>query len=137
MNQDDAWWRIFQFALVGSMGAVVETLLLAGLAALGLPLVPAKLAGTEAGILHNFLWNDRWTFRGTAAAGGWLRRLGRFHVAAMGGLAVNLAVFWLLVVRLQQHIVAAIVAGAAVNFSVSSAWVWRRRRPVINPDRRM
>lgn len=47
----------------GATGAAVETTVLAALTAAGVPLLAAKLQGTEAGILNNFCWNDRWTFR--------------------------------------------------------------------------
>ena len=56
--------RFLKFALVGTVGVLVNSVVLIALHAyLGLALVPASAIAVEIAILQNFFWNNRWTFR--------------------------------------------------------------------------
>ena len=88
-----------QFVSVGAIGAVADTLVLAAATLLiGLSELWGKAAGIEVAVVLMFLLNERWTF--TSYGGGGLRsllvRLGKSHLVRSGGVAVQLAVFWLL-----------------------------------------
>lgn len=115
-----------RFGTVGAAGAVVNTVGLHVLYALAhVPLALASALATELAIGHNYLLNDRWTFRRRHPT--WSRLL-RFNVAALGGLATNVMLLWSLV-HLGVGYVAAnllgIAAAATVNYAVSVVWVWR------------
>ena len=88
-----------RFLSVGAIGAVADTLVLAAATLLiGLSELWGKAAGIEVAVVLMFLLNERWTF--TSYGGGGLRsllvRLGKSHLVRSGGVAVQLAVFWLL-----------------------------------------
>ena len=88
-----------QFVSVGAIGAVADTLVLAAATLLvGVSELWGKAAGIEVAVVLMFLLNERWTF--TSYGGGGLRsllvRLGKSHLVRSGGVAVQLAVFWIL-----------------------------------------
>ena len=65
--------KAFRFGLVGLGGTVVNTILLTLLyGRLHAPLQISTALAAEVAVIHNFLWNDNWTFGG---AGRPLRRL--------------------------------------------------------------
>jgi len=88
-----------QFVSVGAVGAVADTLVLAAATLLiGVSELWGKAAGIEVAVILMFLLNERWTFTGYGG-GGWrplFVRLGKSHLVRSGGVAVQLAVFWLL-----------------------------------------
>ena len=89
-----------RFLSVGIAGAVVDTAVLT-LAVIvgGVPNLWAKLAGIEAAVVVMFLLNERWTFseQGKAGIAAFVRRLGKSHLVRSGGVALQLATFWLLI----------------------------------------
>lgn len=88
-----------QFLSVGAVGAIADTAVLtASMLLIGLSELWGKAIGIEVAILLMFLLNERWTFT-DYGAGGWrpfLGRLGKSHLVRSGGVAVQLAVFWVL-----------------------------------------
>lgn len=126
---------ILKFCVVGASGATVDTAVLWMFTEqpfLSVPLLAAKALAIECGVLNNFVWNDRWTFRhriGTAQR--WLVRFARFHAVALLGMALNLTVFFVLTRSVGLPLVAAnagaIGVAAAVNFLGSGRWAWEER----------
>lgn len=132
--------RFVRFAVVGSSGVLIDMgllYLLSSPAGLAWGLTRAKLLAAEAAILNNFFWNDLWTFRDlvpeqrSAAAAG--RRLLKFHLVCLAGLAINVTLL-----NLQVHLlgmnryVANAVAIAAVtgfNYFLNRALAWRSASP--------
>ncbi|MGW0821028.1 GtrA family protein [Streptomyces sp. NPDC002845] len=115
--------------MVGGVGTVVNTGALYVLhRLLSVPLVPASVVAVELAVVHNYLINDRWTFRTRVLS---MRRFVRFNVSMLAGLAVNVLVLWALVYG-GSHLVAAnlfaIGAAFAVNYASSTLWVWGRNR---------
>jgi putative flippase GtrA len=88
-----------QFLSVGAVGAIADTIVLAAATLLvGVSELWGKAAGIEVAVVLMFLLNERWTFT-SYGSGGWrplLARLGKSHLVRSGGVAVQLAVFWLL-----------------------------------------
>lgn len=90
--------RFVRFGAVGLSGVIVDMgvlYLLHDPHSLGWGLSLSKVFGAELAILNNFFWNDRWTFRdlagrqrGRSAA---LRRLLKFNVVCLLGLAINVS----------------------------------------------
>jgi len=136
--------RFGKFVSVGVVGAVSDNLVLATLGLVfGVPDLWAKAAGVETAILVMFLVNERWTFAGAGAGGTWplLGRLGRSHLVRTGGVAVQLAVYWVLTQRLAVELVVwgrdlwflaaspvAIAAAMVVNYTAESLFTWRVHR---------
>ena len=88
-----------RFVSVGAIGAVADTLVLAAATLLiGLSELWGKAAGIEVAVVLMFLLNERWTFTGYGSTGlrSLLVRLGKSHLVRSGGVAVQLAVFWIL-----------------------------------------
>ena len=133
--------RMGQFLSVGVVGAAVDNATLAALRlGAGVPELWAKVAGIEAAIVVMFLANERWTFADAATPGRrpFARRLARSHLVRTGGVAVQLAVYYLLTQVLAVELVVAgtdwwflaasplaIGAAVGVNYLFESLFTWR------------
>ncbi len=118
--------RISKFLVVGATGVLVNSLALLLLVQWAqLSLVPASALAAELGILHNFCWNDRWTFGRTRLS--W-SRLARFNLVSLAGLLLSTGTVWVLVNHLGVYYLAANLLGitlaTAWNFAVNSWWTW-------------
>ncbi|EMA29243.1 GtrA family protein [Haloarcula japonica] len=112
--------RFGQFVSVGVVGAISDNTVLAVLGlAFGVSDMWAKAAGVETAILVMFLVNEHWTFAGQGDAGrrSFAKRLGKSHLVRSGGVAVQLAVYWLLTQWLTIELV---VAGTDLWFIAAS-----------------
>jgi putative flippase GtrA len=96
----------------------------------GLPVVLATVAATEAAVLHNFVWHLRWTWadRRTGPQAVW-RRLVRFNIANGGISLVGGAMLMaLLVDAIGLHYLAAnlvtVLACSVANYLASDRWVF-------------
>ncbi|MHB0868800.1 MAG: GtrA family protein [Chloroflexota bacterium] len=123
---DLIWPRLARFGIVGASGVVVNSIALFiahGVA--GLPLLVASPLAVEVAILHNFVWNERWTF---GASGFSFLRLGKFNLTSLGGLLITSGVLYLLVSFVGVHYLMANLAGIALatvwNFATSLLWTW-------------
>ena len=80
--------------MVGLSGAGINMVLLYLLVdAAHLHYLMAAAVATEAAIVSNFAFNDRWTFRDALGDRSWAARLWRYNAVALGGLAISLVVF--------------------------------------------
>jgi dolichol-phosphate mannosyltransferase len=127
------WTRFGRFNLVGLMGAALQLVLLDLLMErFGLSGVVAAPIAVETVVLHNFLWHERFTWRGQGTVGLRQRtiRLWRFH--ASNGL-ISLAGNTLLTYCLSHQFkapalvsaVTAIALCSPINFLVADCWVYR------------
>lgn len=118
--------RFVRFGIVGSLGVVVNSaMLFLAHGVIGLPLLLASGLAVEVAIFHNYLWNERWTFRATSFS---LSRLGKFNLTSLGGVLITLSVLYLLVEYWQFHYLLANLFGIALatiwNFTLSLLWTW-------------
>src|SRR5258708_39445646 len=118
--------RVSKFLVVGGTGVLVNSLALLLLVQWAhLPLVPASALSAELGIVHNFSWNDRWTFGRTRLS--W-SRFARFNLVSLGGLGITTGTLLFLVDHLGVYYLAANLLGitlaTAWNFAVNSRWTW-------------
>jgi len=125
-NLNRIWTRFARFGLVGAMGVAVNSaVLFVAHGVVGLPLLVASPLAVEIAILHNFIWNERWTFGARVFS---LRRLAKFNLTSLGGLLIASAVLYSLVVYLGVHYLLANLAGIALatawNFATSMFWTW-------------
>jgi dolichol-phosphate mannosyltransferase len=132
--------RFLRFAAVGFSGVIVDMALLFLLSdptMLGWGLTRSKLIAAEMAILNNFCWNDLWTFRDLAAKQGGtkarLRRLGKFQMVCLAGVALNTILlnlqFNLLGMNRYVANAVAIVAVTGWNFWLNLKISWRRAEP--------
>lgn len=123
------------FTVVGIIGYGVQTAVLWLLVGrLGMAVVPATLAATEAAVLHNFLWHLGWTWADRPAGPGAVAgRLVRFNLSNGGfSLVGGAAIMALLVDALGVHyllanLVAVLVVSIA-NFLASDRFVFTPAR---------
>ncbi len=118
--------RLSKFLLVGGTGLLVNSLALLLLVQWAqLPLVLASALSAELGIINNFYWNDRWTFRRTQLS--WLR-FARFNLVSLVGLFITTGTLWVLVGHLRLYYLAANLLGIGLamawNFVANSWWTW-------------
>ncbi|WP_202904501.1 GtrA family protein [Haloarcula rubripromontorii] len=112
--------RFGQFVSVGVVGAISDNTVLAVLGlAFGVSDMWAKAAGVETAILVMFLVNEHWTFAGQGETGrrSFAKRLGKSHLVRSGGVAVQLAVYWLLT---QWLMIELVIAGTDLWFIAAS-----------------
>ena len=133
--------RFGQFASVGVVGAICDNAMLTLLKlGFGVPDELAKVAGIETAIVVMFLLNDRWTFADQGESGfvARLRRLAKSNVVRLGGIAIQLAVFTVLVNQTDQTLfvggtdfwflaasVIAIGSAMFVNYLAESLFTWK------------
>ncbi len=93
-------------------------------------LVSAAIA-IELSIMSNFVWNDIWTFRSAKdlRIGRNLLRFWSFQAVSMGGLAINVAILYLLADAAGVYYLIANLAGIltafAWNYAVNRHYTWR------------
>lgn len=118
--------KALRFGLVGLGGAVVNALLLSLFyGKLHAPLALSTALAAEIAVIHNFYWNDTWTF---GAAGRSLQRLLRFNLTSLAGLAIAIGITIMLVGAGLHYLfadMAGIIGGATCNFATSMLWIWR------------
>jgi putative flippase GtrA len=88
--------RFLKFAVVGTMGAVVDfgTLFLLH-PTLGIPIIPANTCSFTAAVLSNFLWNRYWTYPDSRSKP--IRtQLSQFFLVNIAGWAINTGILVLL-----------------------------------------
>jgi len=128
--------RFVRFCLVGFSGLFVDTTILYLLSdptTLNFPLIISKFISGEMGIVNNFFWNDRWTFRDVSQQQkGWhktLKRLLKFNLICLAGLIINVIIFQFLVTYLipNPYIAnfVAIVLTTFWNFGINLKLNWR------------
>ncbi len=127
--------RFVRFCLVGFSGLFVDTTILYLLSdptTLNFPLIISKFISGEMGIVNNFFWNDRWTFRDVSQRQrGWqktLKRLLKFNLICLAGLIINVIIFQFLVTYLipNPYIAnfVAIVLTTFWNFGINLKLNW-------------
>jgi putative flippase GtrA len=123
--------RWLKFNTVGAIGIVVQLAALAVLKGLlHLEYLWATALAVEAAVLHNFVWHERWTWKGRVGKKGVLWRLVRFNLTT-GAISIlaNLIFMRLLVGQLHvQYLVAnllSIAATSIANFLLSEWFVFR------------
>ena len=99
------WKRYVKFCVVGGTGLLVDMgvlHLLVSPAMLGGNISASKVIAAEAAIFNNFVWNDRWTFRGVTAGRNTPRqrliRFLKFNLICASGIGLSV-----LLLNVQVH----------------------------------
>lgn len=132
MQRSGELLRFLKFGLVGASGIVVNEGLLWLLTELGgLVYLLSSAISIEASIVSNFLLNDFFTFRDRRSPGTQARakRLGKFNIVSLAGLAVNLGMLWLLTEVFGVYYLLSNLAGIGLaflwNYGLNTWWTWR------------
>ena len=122
--------RFARFCTVGGIGAVLNLATLYWLTQLGMYYLLAGAIAIEVGLLSNFALNKSWTFkdRGVKGVRYAVSALGRDHVVRLVGIALNLAVLWLLsglfgLYYLTSQLIGLIIA-MVWNYGGNQWWTW-------------
>jgi putative flippase GtrA len=123
--------RWLKFNTVGAIGIGVQLAALAILKSLlHVEYLWATALAVEAAVLHNFVWHERWTWKGRIGKKGVLLRLARFNLTT-GAMSIgsNLILMRLLVGQFHMPYLAAnllaIAATSVANFLLSEWFVFR------------
>jgi dolichol-phosphate mannosyltransferase len=121
--------KLIKFMLVGASGTVVNLLVMyALLYILRLSKSISSIAGIEAGLLWNFVFNEIWTF-GAEFRDLWWERLAAYHASSAGGFIVTFLSMEMLSTYAGMNPLLAqfigILLGFTVNYLASSRGVWR------------
>ncbi|ASI99234.1 glycosyltransferase [Thermococcus celer] len=109
--------RIIKFTIVGLSGVLVnEGFLWLFVHVFGWDKILANVPATELAVLNNFTWNDLWTFRDLKRKPFW-SRIVSFHIAALTGAIVQLAIYTGLVL-VGMHYLVANLFGIGLSFIV-------------------
>lgn len=124
--------RFVIFCLVGLSGVLVNMSLLWSLTEfVGFPYLVSAAFGIESSIISNFILNDHFTFpdRRSHTAKSFLRRLVKFNLVSLAGLALNMTVLWLLTEVFGLYYLLSNLCGIVVatlwNYLVNSWWTWK------------
>jgi putative flippase GtrA len=122
--------QILFFLVIGALQLALDSAVFIGLSALGLPVIPANVAGRIAGASLGFWLNGRYTFadQGQARLSG--RHLRRFVIAWSLLTALSSALLYLIEAHSNLHTAwlakPLLEAGnAAIGFVVWRQWVYR------------
>ena len=123
--------RFIKFGIVGGIAVLLNEFLL-WLLINKIFLAFAGLISIETSIIFSFLLNEIWTFkdRGKKGFKEFLKRMGKFNLASLFGLIINLFILLLLTTLFNIHPLKANVAGIAAafiwNFFAHNLWTWYR-----------
>lgn len=122
--------RFARFCVVGLSGVLVnEGLLWAFTGLLGVYFLLSSAAAIEMSILTNFTLNELWTFRDMRGGRKVYTRMGMYNLVALGGMAINLVILYVLAASGMHYLIANLfgIAGAVLwNYSVNYKWTWLR-----------
>ena len=129
--------RFGRFILVGSLGAILQLLLISLLTTcFGVLSTAATLMAVELTILHNFVWHERftWSNRHPKSARQLALRLWRFQAGnGLVSLAGNTIVMYCLVERLKAPAIPTAIGAIGLcsiaNFVLADQWVYRQVTP--------
>ncbi len=122
--------RFLRFCAVGSVGAVVNLVVLYSLTESGVFYLLSGFIGIEAAVLLNFMLNRSWTFkdRGTRGLRSVLTALYRDHAVRFVGIVLDLVILWILTSYVGVYYLLSQVIGIGVamlwNYGGNQWWTW-------------
>ncbi|MDD4860066.1 MAG: GtrA family protein [Dehalococcoidales bacterium] len=132
MRRSGELLRFIKFCLVGGSGVVVNEGLLWLLTEFGgLYYLVSSAISIETSIITNYTLNDFFTFSDRRKGGllNFLKRLGKFNLISMVGLALNWGVLAFLTSTFDMHYLVANLFGIAVailwNYLANLWWTWK------------
>lgn len=116
--------QLLRFGVVGVLGTVVNVAILHLLHnELGWGFTRSSAIATELAIVHNYMWNELWTFHIRRLN---LGRLVRYNMSSLVAFCVTVGVATIVKEvtdpRLAQLV--GILSGAGLNYIVNARWTW-------------
>lgn len=124
-------WQAISFAAIGLTGTAITFVLLTLLhKGLGWKIAFANIPAYSAGIVNNYAWNRRWTFRHVDHKNV-LHQGGQFALVSVGGLVINTIVLTLASHALDFRVAFIIATGVAFfwNFGLNHQLTFRHKAP--------
>ena len=110
--------RIGKFALVGLTGLIVgETLLYIFTEFFGIFYVFSGIIAVEFCVVFNFFMHERWTFIDREKKGRWFKRLLKYNVISLAGMAMNITLLFAFTEFLGIHYLISNILAALVVFN--------------------
>jgi dolichol-phosphate mannosyltransferase len=107
----------YKFAFVGALGTLLNLLLMSFMVEVfATGLLTASAFAIEISIIHNFLFNNFWTFGRHRSESFLIKRLLHFNLVSCGSLVINVAVTALLI-RIGTWYLLAQAIGIATAFT--------------------
>ncbi len=127
-----------KFCVVGTIGFVINTILLELLVTLGFHPSIGSAVGAEFAILSNFLWNNSWTFRASRVTG--LRSVQKFlqfNTASFGAIllqagTVAMGTVFFGIPSYRFFYLVGVGFGLVWNYALYSRVIWKRQ-PYMSP----
>ncbi|WP_091016671.1 GtrA family protein [Paenibacillus amylolyticus] len=120
---------IFKFGIVGVANTVVDALVFALLAVVGVPVLIAQVISYSCGVANSYWLNGRWTFRNAARGGNARAKLIRFLITNLIVLPLSALILMTLHDMLGWSLVMskilATLMGMVLNYMASRYWVFR------------
>ncbi|CAN5781136.1 hypothetical protein BH23ACT10_BH23ACT10_13710 [soil metagenome] len=116
--------QIVRFGLVGVLGTAVNVGILHLLHnELGWGFTRSSAIATEIAIVHNYVWNELWTFHIRQLHVG---RLARYNMSSLLAASVTVGVATLIKELIDPRLaqLVGILAGAGLNYIVNVRWTW-------------
>ncbi len=118
--------QVLRFGAVGLLGTIVNVAILHLLHnELGWGFTRSSAIATELAIVHNYMWNELWTFHIRRLNIG---RLVRYNASSIVAFCVTVGVATIVKEvtdpRLAQLV--GILSGAGLNYIVNARWTWGR-----------
>ncbi|MBW3606642.1 MAG: GtrA family protein [Actinobacteria bacterium] len=116
--------QLLRFGLVGVLGTAVNVGILHVLHnELGWGFTRSSAIATELAIVHNYVWNELWTFHIRRLH---LGRLARYNMASLLAASVTVGVATLVKELIDPRLaqLVGILAGAGLNYIVNVRWTW-------------
>ncbi len=124
--------RFVKFCIVGASGTLVNMGLLWLLTEFaGLPYLVSAAIGIETSIVSNFTFHDFFTFsdRRSTTAMVFFRRLLKYNLIGLAGLAINMGVLWVLTELVGLYYLLSNLVGIASTtvsrYILNLWWTWR------------
>lgn len=122
----------FKFAVVGTIGFIINTVILEIMVRMGLHPALGSAAGAELAIISNFILNNAWTFGDRKVTG--LRMLPKFlqfNVTSLGALIIQTASVWVGTALFGNAVyfvsyIVGVGIGLIWNYTMYSKVIWKK-----------
>lgn len=116
--------QMLRFGMVGVFGIVVNVAILHVLHnVLGWGFTRSSAIATEIAILHNYVWNELWTFHIRRLD---LKRMIRYQMSSLLAAGVTVVVATIIKEFIDPRLaqLVGVLAGAGLNYVVNVRWTW-------------
>ncbi len=122
-----------KFLVVGTIGFIINTIILEGMVQFGFHPVIGSLVGAELAIISNFILNNRWTFRERKIAG--IRQIFKFiqfNTASIGAILIQAGTIFVGAIffgvsTYRMFYILGVGIGLIWNYIMYSKVVWRHK----------